>query len=169
MPTTAGVGASSSTNQVAQHAQQNVFSSLDPQAFLKLLVAQIQYQNPMDPSDPTAMMGQLAQYAQVEALNSLKAMQASTNSLNEATIASSLIGKQVTTTDADDRIVSGTVSAVRFTDAGPVLVCDTGAELSLSAVQRVDAPRPATATAAADAPAASTPPTSTPPTSTPEP
>lgn len=153
MPIPSGAAATSSATHVAQQPQQNVFSTLDPQAFLKLLVAQIQYQNPMDPSDPTAMMGQLAQYAQVEALNSLKAMQASTNSLHEATIANSLIGKQVTTTDADDRVVSGTVSAVRFTDAGPVLVCDTGAELSLSAVKRVDAARPASTTPAAVPPA----------------
>ena len=64
-PITTGTSATGSTTDQAS----NVFGSLDPQAFLKLLVAQIKYQNPMSPSDPTAMMGQIATYAQVEALN----------------------------------------------------------------------------------------------------
>ncbi len=150
-----------STTTAATKDASSVFGTLDSQAFLKLLVAQIQYQNPMSPSDPTAMMGQLATYAQVEALNSMKTLQAGTNALSEASIASQMIGKQVTTTAEDGSKITGKVDAVRFTDAGPVLVLDSGAELSLSAVQRVDS----TAAGAAAAPAA----TPVTPTTTPTP
>ena len=38
------------------------------QMFLKLLVAQIQNQNPLDPQDPTQFLGQLTQYSMLEQL-----------------------------------------------------------------------------------------------------
>lgn len=36
--------------------------------FLKLLVAQIQNQNPLSPADPTQFLGQLTQYSMLEQL-----------------------------------------------------------------------------------------------------
>ena len=38
------------------------------QMFLKLLVAQIQNQNPLNPEDPTQFLGQLTQYSMLEQL-----------------------------------------------------------------------------------------------------
>jgi len=38
------------------------------QMFLKLLVAQIQNQNPLSPADPTQFLGQLTQYSMLEQL-----------------------------------------------------------------------------------------------------
>lgn len=38
------------------------------QMFLKLLVAQIQNQNPLSPQDPTQFLGQLTQYSMLEQL-----------------------------------------------------------------------------------------------------
>ena len=38
------------------------------QMFLKLLVAQIQNQNPLSPEDPTQFLGQLTQYSMLEQL-----------------------------------------------------------------------------------------------------
>jgi flagellar basal-body rod modification protein FlgD len=38
------------------------------QMFLKLLVAQIQNQNPLSPQDPTEFLGQLTQYSMLEQL-----------------------------------------------------------------------------------------------------
>lgn len=49
-------------------------SSTDFDRFLKLLTAQMQYQNPLDPTDPTQFVAQLAQFSQVE-------QQTKTNSL----------------------------------------------------------------------------------------
>jgi flagellar basal-body rod modification protein FlgD len=47
-------------------------SSTDPlaseQTFLKLLVAQIQNQDPTSPTDPTQFVGQLTQYSELEQL-----------------------------------------------------------------------------------------------------
>ncbi len=77
-------------------ASADVFGGMGPDMFLKLLVAQLQYQNPMSPSDPTAMLSQVSHYAQVEALNKLQTLQANGNALTEAQTATDAIGQQVT-------------------------------------------------------------------------
>ena len=126
----------------ATTAAPDVFSGMGPDSFLKLLVAQLRYQNPMSPSDPTAMMGQIAQYAQVEAITKLQQGQSVTQSLTEARKATDLVGKNITASDGTVREAGKVVSA-RFTAAGPVLVLDSGSEVTLSAVTQVDQPTPA--------------------------
>jgi flagellar basal-body rod modification protein FlgD len=117
---------------------------MGPDTFLKLLVAQMRYQNPLQPSDPTAMLGQVATYAQVEALNQIQTQQKTANALAEARMATDLVGSSVTGGNAQTgAVVDGVVVAARFTPAGPVLVLDSGAELSLSAVNRIGTPSPA--------------------------
>jgi flagellar basal-body rod modification protein FlgD len=123
----------------ATTTQPDVFSGMGPDSFLKLLVAQLRYQNPMSPSDPTAMMGQIAQYAQVEAITKLQQGQSVDQSLTEARMATDLVGKTVTASDGTVRETGKVVSA-RFTATGPVLILDTGTEVTLSAVTQVDQP-----------------------------
>lgn len=45
--------------------------SLDKQAFLQLLVAQMQYQDPLQPMDNTEYVSQLATFSELEAMNNL--------------------------------------------------------------------------------------------------
>ena len=136
MAATAGIG---STTPTTTQSSQDVFSGMGPDAFLKLLVAQMRYQNPMNPSDPTAMMGQVAQYAQVESLTKMQQGQATEQSLSEAKMATEMVGKTISATDGTSTETGKVVSA-RFATTGPVLVLDTGAEVTLSAVTQVDMP-----------------------------
>ncbi|MGZ4740932.1 MAG: flagellar hook capping FlgD N-terminal domain-containing protein [Ilumatobacteraceae bacterium] len=152
----AAIGGITAANPAtATSSKPDIFSGMGPDAFLKLLVAQMRYQNPMSPSDPTAMMGQLAQYAQVEALTKVQQGQAVDQSLSEARMATDLVGKAVTASDGKTT-ESGKVLSARFTATGPVLVLDTGAEVTLSAVTQVDMPV-AAPTASPVPPAATTP------------
>ena len=69
--------------------------------FLKLFMAQLQHQDPLNPQDPTEFLGQLAQLTQVEqAYNTSatleKLLMAQDNSLAMTSVA--LIGKEVTAT-----------------------------------------------------------------------
>lgn len=128
--------ATSGTTDVGKAA--DVFGGMGSDAFLKLLVAQLRYQNPMNPSDPTAMMGQIAQYAQVEALTKLQQNQSAEQSLSQARLATAMIGQQVTASDTTGSTTGKVVSA-RFTSSGPVLVLDNGQEAMLSAVTTVAA------------------------------
>lgn len=175
MPTTP-VSSVLSTPAAATSATDNVFKSMGSDAFLKLLVAQMRYQNPMSPSDPTAMMGQIATYAQVEALNKIQASQAGDQMMNAARMATEMVGKTVTATDGETTEV-GRVTAARFTADGPVLVLENGTELTLAAVISVtDTPAtpsttpltpPVTTTTPTTTPASTTPATTTPASTTP--
>lgn len=62
-----GVTGSTTTTTASSTAA----TSLDKDDFLKLLVTQLQYQNPLDPMDPTQMMTQMTQLTQVEKLNNI--------------------------------------------------------------------------------------------------
>jgi flagellar basal-body rod modification protein FlgD len=104
--------------------------------FLKLLVAQLKYQNPLSPTDGTEFMAQTAQFTVVEKLDELSKQNAELLSANRALGASGLIGKSVVTTGLDGSDVVGTVTGVRFDAGGPVLLTgDT--EVSLTAVKEV--------------------------------
>ncbi len=76
-------------------------NDLDKQAFLKLLVAQMKYQDPMQPTDNTEYVSQLAQFSSLEAMNNMS----QSVDLQRAT---GLIGKVVTATKTDS--VTGAVS-----------------------------------------------------------
>lgn len=99
----------------------SALGQLGSDAFLKLLVAQLRYQNPMAPTDASAMMQQTAQFTQVETLQQMAKSQQLLLGLQQVTIAADLVGKEVTAKAMDGQEVSGTVDAVRFTDAGTVL------------------------------------------------
>jgi flagellar basal-body rod modification protein FlgD len=89
--------------------------SLGKQDFLKLLMAQLQNQDPMKPMDDTQMVAQMAQFSALEATQALQ--QTIQTSSNNQTIAqaSALIGKYVQADQADGSSVTGTVSGVNFT------------------------------------------------------
>ncbi len=84
-------------------------SELGKDAFLQLLVCQMQNQDPLNPSTDTEYVAQLATFSQLEQLQNL-------TSTTENTQAFSLVGKSVTvkTTDSNDdvRYVDGIVDYV---------------------------------------------------------
>jgi flagellar basal-body rod modification protein FlgD len=102
----------------------NGIESLGSDAFLKLLVAQLKYQNPMEPSDGSAMLQQTAQFTQVEALQAISAANQQILGLQQTSMALNLVGKQVSALDLDGFPVSGTVNEIRFTADGPILDVD---------------------------------------------
>ena len=104
--------------------------------FLKLLVAQLKYQNPLEPTDSAAFMAQTAQFTVVEKLDALTKTNAELLSTNRALSASSLIGQSVVHPGPDGTDVVAKVTGVRFDLTGPVLLTgDT--EVSLAGVKEV--------------------------------
>lgn len=61
----------SGAGTIANKTQQTGKNSLDKDAFLQLLVTQMQYQDPLQPTDNTEWMSQMAQFSQMEAMNNL--------------------------------------------------------------------------------------------------
>lgn len=90
--------ANSSSSYSATSKGKTSGSDLDKEAFLNLLVTQMQYQDPLNPSDNTEYMSQLAQYSALEAQLNISDTLDKGNNLN-------LVGKYVimNTTDSSGK------------------------------------------------------------------
>lgn len=86
-------------------------NGMDKDAFLQLLVAQMQYQDPLEPTSNTEFISQYAQFSQVEQMQNM----AATSELARAT---SLVGDHVyvktTGSDGEPRYIYGKVDYVAF-------------------------------------------------------
>jgi len=87
-------------------------SALGKEDFLKLLVAQLQNQDPLNPSDPTEFTAQLAQFSSLEQLfsvnSNLEKMAAASGDM-ERLSALNLIGKEVVSDSGEFRLGEGEV------------------------------------------------------------
>ncbi len=70
-------------------------NGFDQDTFLKLLVAQLKYQDPMNPQDSTQMLAQTAQFTMVEKLADIETEMGKASAANEVLEAGSMIGKSV--------------------------------------------------------------------------
>ena len=117
--------------------------SANKDTFLKLLVAQLKYQNPMSPTDSTQFLQQTATFTEVENLQDILTQTTGLLAAQKTTQATGMLGQQVTATGADGKDITGIVTGMRLTANGPVLKVN-GAEVDLSSVTQVDRPTPAT-------------------------
>jgi flagellar basal-body rod modification protein FlgD len=82
--------------------------------FLKLLVAQMRYQDPSNPVDSSQMMSQTATFTQVEKLEQLVKQNTSLLILQESGTAAALVGRTATYTNERGESVTGKVTAVQL-------------------------------------------------------
>ena len=130
---TGATGTSSSTNGVSK--------DFDKDTFLKLLVAQLKYQDPTNPTDATQFMSQTAQFTVVEKLDALSALDQKVLDATRAQSAASLIGRQVTYTDYSGTSRTGTVTGTTFGSQNPALTID-GTQVALDSVTAVGTTAP---------------------------
>jgi flagellar basal-body rod modification protein FlgD len=91
----------------------------DQDTFLKLLVAQLKYQDPSNPADSTQFLAQTAQFTQVEKLGQIAEMMQAQQLIG----ASALVGRTVTYLDADGLSQTGVVTRTKLNgDSEPTLV-----------------------------------------------
>jgi len=96
-------------------------NALGKDAFLKLLVAQLRYQDPMKPTDSQSFMAQTAQFTQVEKLEEIAAQNANNIRTQGLSTASALIGRTVKYQDAQGAVASGVVTAANLNADGVTL------------------------------------------------
>src|SRR4051812_37254371 len=102
----------------------------DKDTFLKLLVAQLKYQDPSKPADSTQFLAQTAQFTQVEKLDQLVHDQSTMLANQQMLSASNLVGKTITYSDANGADVTGVVAKATFGGSAPTLkVGDTDVPL----------------------------------------
>ncbi|MGA9595237.1 MAG: flagellar hook capping FlgD N-terminal domain-containing protein [Acidimicrobiia bacterium] len=128
-------GASDQTTSVSSSLGQ-----LDSDAFLKLLVAQMRYQNPLSPTDASAMLQQTAQFTTVETLKAISETNQALLGFQQTTLAMGTVGKEVSAYSVAGDAVTGVVDTVRFTADGPILELDSGIKIPLANVIEVRAP-----------------------------
>lgn len=102
-------------------ASQTDMGLLGKDDFLKLLIGQMQNQDPLNPTDSSEYMGQMTQFSILEQVTNLSQSQqaAAANDYDQQAI--SLIGKTVTYTKDDGTSAIGVVEQVTFTSSGPTL------------------------------------------------
>jgi flagellar basal-body rod modification protein FlgD len=112
--TAAGYNAAASGASVSRPDQMN------QDTFLKLLVAQLRFQDPSKPADPAQFISQSATFTQVSKTDELiKAV--TSNALSQrAMSAGVLVGQQATFTGEDGKPVTGVITSVSLTDTDPV-------------------------------------------------
>lgn len=111
-PVTTASAASTSATSTSSAAASN---TVDYNTFLKLLVSEIQNQDPTNPTDPTQYLGQLASFSAVGQsvqTNAKLDLMLTSNALSQAEGA---IGRTVTSADGS---TSGVVSAVAIGSDG---------------------------------------------------
>ncbi|GIW95081.1 MAG: flagellar basal body rod modification protein FlgD [Pirellulaceae bacterium] len=105
--------AGTATTQNAAVSKPRQLKDLDMDQFLKLMITELQNQDPLNPMDNTQLIEQLGQIRQITATNQLvSSLQAVVMAQNLAA-ASSLIGKSVEALSDDNRTISGTVEQVQ--------------------------------------------------------
>lgn len=101
-------------------------NSISQDDFIKLFLAQLQFQDPLEPVDNREFLAQLAQFSALEQSRQTSENLASMLSMNAADQAVGLVGK-VVDAQVEGNTISGTVIAVEFTAAGPKLSLRAGA------------------------------------------
>jgi flagellar basal-body rod modification protein FlgD len=112
-------------------------NGLGKDTFMKLLVAQMSQQNPMEPTDDKEMIAQMTQFSMLEQLQSLATSGEQSATAGHVSQAVSLIGHDVTYLDADGATGSGTVSSVNFVNGAPQLTIGAKNGITPSQVTQV--------------------------------
>ncbi len=111
-------------------------SQLSSQAFLQLLVAQLQYQDPSSPVDTSTLMNETATLNQIQTMQQLSAQSTAAVAAQQQQTATGMVGHNVTYTDDTGATATGFVSAATLVGTAPTLQIN-GADIALSNIQSV--------------------------------
>jgi len=132
MNVTPATSADESAATTGSASSSNPLAELGPNAFLQLMMVQLQNQNPLSASqsDPTQFMSEIAQMTSVE-------QETNTAQSTAQSAALSLLGHAVTYTDNSGAAQTGTVQKVDLTPSGPTLTIGGVAGINPTSVSEV--------------------------------
>lgn len=105
-------------NGAVNKQQESKASQLDKDDFLKLLVTQLRYQNPLEPMDNNEYIAQLAQFSSLEQMQNLNLQVANLSAL-------STIGKSASAI-VEQSEIEGVITGIAFNEGTVNLIIDTG-------------------------------------------
>lgn len=109
---TAGAATSVATNTATTTADRP--NQMGSDTFLKLLVAEMKYQDPSSPMSSSDMMAQTATLTQTQSLQTIADQNKQQLTLQRSLTAGALVGHVVSYTGTDGTTQTGTVSAVKI-------------------------------------------------------
>jgi flagellar basal-body rod modification protein FlgD len=110
-------------------------ADLNKDAFLKLLVDQLKYQDPLNPAQGTEFLAQTAQFTTVEKLTDLADVQQQMLTAQLTLGAANMIGRSVSYTDANGAPTTGTVTGATLGTDPSVTV--NGLAIPLSSITTI--------------------------------
>jgi len=112
-------------------APENPGAILGQDDFLKLMIAQLQAQDPLNPGNTNEYISELAQFTQVEQTTNLA-------SASELSGAVQLIGHTVSYNNGAGEVIRGKVQSVQSGTTGPTVTIEGVAGIKVSSVMEVD-------------------------------
>ena len=112
------IGQTATTDFTAQQAAGQIgnttdgYNELDINSFLKLLISELQNQDPLDPMENSEMVAQIGQIREIGATDQLTRTLSNLSSSQELVTASGLIGRQVNGLADDLSPVDGVVDRI---------------------------------------------------------
>jgi flagellar basal-body rod modification protein FlgD len=131
-------GASGSGTSAANATPENPSGELGKNDFLKLMVAQLQAQNPLEPTNDTEYIAELAQFSQLEQTSNIAQSTSQGVAGQQVAQAVSLIGHTVSYTDPTTGAhAEGKVESVEIGSAGPSLTIEGAAGIEPGSISEV--------------------------------
>jgi flagellar basal-body rod modification protein FlgD len=116
--------------------------SLNQNDFLKLVMAQLTHQDPLDPQKDTEFIAQMTQFSSLEQAKSMQSDMEAMRNEQQLLQANELLGRSVHLQDDQGALTAGTVTSIQLVEGTPQLVVN-GSLYDLSALVSVE---PATTT-----------------------
>jgi flagellar hook assembly protein FlgD len=104
--------------------QHNTLNDLDLDTFLKLMITELQNQDPLNPLDNSEMLAQINQMREIGSTDKLTSTLDSVLLGQNISSSTNLIGEDVNAVSDDNQAVSGTVTRVSIEDGKPKLHLD---------------------------------------------
>ena len=119
----------------ARDAELNPRNSINQESFLRLFVSQLQFQDPLEPVDNREFLAQLAQFSGLETARQTSESIESLLFMTSGQQAFGLLNRAVEVLGEGNTTTAGTVTAVRFTEAGPELTVTPASGAVLTGVR----------------------------------
>ena len=136
MSTPVGASGASGTGS-GTSAVNNKSFDLKAQDFIKMMITQLQNQDPMEPAKNDQLLAQMSQIGQLQSATSLQESLKGLVTQNQIGAAAGLIGKTVQGLDDNDDPITGTVTSVRVEKDSVSLELDNGTKLPLARVTTI--------------------------------
>jgi flagellar basal-body rod modification protein FlgD len=116
---------------------------LKSEDFIKMMITQLQNQDPMEPAKNGELLAQMSQIGQLQSSTAVQEGLKGMVLQNQIGSAGNLIGKTVQGLDAKNEPVTGLVNSVRVESDGVYLELDSGKKLALGRVTSIAQPKAA--------------------------